>query len=227
VEGKRILAPLLITLVALSGFLAGYQIGQPAATENAEPNIQIIPIVRVYHNGELAYEKVGDPPTNNLALLFMLTVMPKTKVDGTGATVALTNMLGSAWNGDPDVQYYIDEHTAWIVLGTGTTPPAPTDATMQAVAAGEAKLVNMWFDENTTAWHMVISAGVQLANAYNITEIGWAVDVAYVAYAASIDDPMTSPGRNVLVFRDLLPQPIQAQAGDVIEVQYEIVIDLP
>jgi len=226
VKRRLLYAIPLLAAIALAAGLGGLMLNTDQAGQNqmADPAIEIIPILRVYKDGNLVYEKEGDPPTNNLALLFYAAIAPAAKTDGSANVITITAMDGSANALDPDNAYgAVKGHKLWAVVGTGTTPAGPSDYSMQTVGYGEAKLVSLYYDDNATAWHMVVTAAVTLSTGANITEVGLAAD----ALSNTIYDPANGPAYNALLFRDLLPQPIAAQAGDVIEVQYEIIIDLP
>ena len=135
-------------------FLAGYQTGtQDYYLAGYQPDnvITITPILRIYNsNGELLYEKIGDPPTDNLAKLFLWQVAGRYNTDGTGFTMTAQALDGTAKSLDPDGTYIAgDEHTAWVLAGTGTNPTSRQDYTVTLAAYGEAKVLSLFFDSTT------------------------------------------------------------------------------
>jgi len=228
---------LVIPLIALS-FLGGYYSGinntaqgMQAQQDTAENSIVITPILRIYdENGRLLYEKVGDPPTNNLAHLFFSTIAPGKRTDGTVFSFSITKFDGTAYtlyvnDYDNSNDYFpISEHSLWIVAGTGTGAASYNDYTMQLAADAEASLVDYYFDSTTNEWIMKISGTVTFSNSYNITEVGLTTDI--IGWGDPLG-PDNYANQNVLVFHDLLPTAIQVANGDSISVQYEIRFKLP
>lgn len=227
----RRLAPLLIIPILMLSFMAGYYHGRPDYMQGqAENVITITPILRIYNNdGVLLYEKVGDPPTDNLAKLFLWQVAGRYNTDGTGFTMTAQALDGTARSLDPDgLSIAGEEHTAWVLAGTGTTPPSRQDYTISMAGYGEAKVLALFFDSTTNEWVLQLTGVVSFSAAYNITEVGLAVDTfGYGGNTNEIQDPSTAPANNFLVFRDLLPQPIQVTNGDSLTIQYELRVKLP
>ena len=195
-------------------------------TDGTKTNtITITPIMRIYKDGVLFYEKKGDPPTNMLVHLFMFMIAPRYTTDGSATVFNIISINGNSWSFNPGIEV-VDEHTAWVIAGTGTNPPAYTDTSMEIVGFGEARLANYYFDSTNKEWVIQISGSILFDGSYNITEVGLTVDVAD-KLSGKIDSPGSAPARNILVFRDLLPSPITVSNGDSITVQYELRIKLP
>ena len=230
VTGMRRLAPALIIPLIIISFVGGYMLAPSNTTDTSmqtQPGnvITITPILRVYDEaGNLIVEKVGDPPTDNLAHLFMLTIAPRYKTDGTSFTISTVKFDGTAVSIDPGSAAPAYQHTLWIVAGTDTNPPSYSDYTMQLAAVGEAKTINYYFDSTTNEWVLQVTGTLTFSASYNITSVGLTTDVR----GSSIYAPASGTAEeNLLVFRDLLPQSIQVQNGDSISVQYEIRFKLP
>jgi len=227
---------LAVIPLLLASFLGGYysSINTTGAQQEADNIIRIIPIVRIYdRNGNLIYEKIGDPPTHNLAHLFFINIAPRYKTDNTEFKITLTMLDGTtAFGLNPDSlkgqpSASIDDHTLWVVAGTDTNPPSYNDNTVTLAGSAEAKVANYYFDTTTNEWILKVSGTITFSNTYNITSVGLAVDVAGSYNAINIDDPSATPNANVLIFRDFLPQSISVNNGDSISVQYEIHFKLP
>jgi len=236
----RRLAPALaiIPLLAIS-FLGGYYSGinntaqGMQAQQEADNAIVITPILRIYDgNGRLLYEKVGDPPTHNLAHLFFINIAAHYKTDNNVFSIVMTTLDGSSatfytYKHNGDYHLSVDDHTLWVVAGTDTNPPSYNDNTVSLAGYSEAKVANYYFDQTSNEWVMQITGTIIFNAAYNVTSVGLTVDAYGSGGQTNIDDPQTHQNRNILIFRDLLPTPIQVSNGDSISVQYEIHFKLP
>lgn len=226
---RRVLAPALIIPLLILSFAGGYLASRQLAGNNTRDNvIEIIPIVRIYKDGNLIYEKVGDPPTNNLAHLFFVSFASRIKTDGSAFTIAATSLAGTAASLDPDdTGRSPDEHYLWVLAGTDTNPPSYNDATMEIASYDEAKVVNYYFDSTTNEWVMQLTGTITFSATYNITSVGLATDSIGGTGDLEYHNPVSYPDKNLLIFRDLLPTPITVANGDSISVQYEIHFKLP
>ena len=229
---RRVLAPVLFIPLVVLSFLGGYMLAPRNTTDTSmqtttENAIVITPILRIYdENGRLIYEKVGDPPTNNLAHLFFSAIAPRYDTSGAAFVIGVARLDGNSDNLDPDATYGpIDSHTLWVLAGTGTNPPSYSDYTMTGITAGEAKVANYFFDTTTNEWVLQVTGTITFSSSFNVTEVGLAVD--YADGTNAIGSPTNYPGDNILIFRDVLPTPVQVNNGDSISVQYEIRFKLP
>ena len=221
---RRLYALLIIPL--LLGLTFGYGLGYTTWGEKAnlaENSIVVTPVLRVYKNGELILEKVGDPPTDNLALLWLFTVAPPTDTAGNSVVVTLVDFTGAGDSFTANVTDVQDPRLL-VLAGTGTAAPSYNDYTMQAVAWAEAQLVSLSFDTTNTAWVMQITGAITFSASATISEVGLAVEI----YNGTHTDPLgTGATFLYLVFRDVLAQSISVVNGDVLEIQYTITVDLP
>lgn len=218
-EKPQALVFLAVLLVAPLAAAAGW-----LANDYSEPDaIKVIPEVKVYKNGELVYHKIGDPPTDNLAMLWILMVAPETDVNGANVAIALTDVTGAADTYYPANLAITIDPALWVAIGTGTAAPSYQDTSLQWAGAAKAQLVSLTWDATNTAWVMQITGAITVGSAVTISEVGLIAEL-------NENDPTTDPTVETdayLVFRDVLSQSISAVAGDVIEVQYTITIDFP
>ena len=227
---RALAAAVLVVLV-----MAGLALIPAQHNTGPEPDgaIRIIPVLEVYKNGVKVYEKTGDPPTHNLAMLFFLVVAPRDSVDGTDFQFTVTMMDGTgktvgADHGLNGVNYdTVDDHTLWVLAGSGTGTPSYNDYTMNILGYGEAKAVSFSYNDTSKAWTLEIAGTVQFSSATNITDVGLAVDVAGSNQYYNVDNPADYPDRNVLIFHDKLPSPISVNNGDSITIKYTIMFVFP
>jgi len=229
---RRLLAIPILLAVALSLGLAYWQ-AQPAPQQQAQA-IQIIPILHVYKNGKLIYTKIGDPPTKNLAMALLITLIPQSDTSGNHQTLKFLKMDGNSWTYDPTKIVYnyntgskypgsIGDHSLWVLAGSSNQPPSPNDYKIENAIAGEAKLVSLSYNSTTQVLDFVISGSVQANSNTTLYEVGLASDFPY---DTSIDNPAQHPDHGILLFRDVIPNGIAVHNGDIVQIEYEIQIVL-
>ena len=224
----RALAAAVLVALVVVGLALTPQVNNVNNTSSPDSAIRIIPIVQVYRNGELIYTKVGDPPTNNLAAIFFSAIAPRYKTDGTAFSITITAMDGTAGALNPASNTMIDEHTLWVIAGTGNNPPAYTDYSMNLAGYGEAQVVNYYYNSTAKAWILEVSGSITFSTSANITEVGLATDILGSASISSqFQNPADDPAANLLVFRDTLPSPIKVSNGDSITIKYTIMFVFP
>jgi len=129
--GKKLLAPLLVALVAATGFLAGYQIGQPDYVIGEYDGNAMRVEVYLYKNGELVYYDPDDPATTNfLALL-------EAVLEGTNdAEDNVIRMDGTTY----DLEYHItttfrDSGSTWVLVSNESSTFSRTMYTFTSAQA--------------------------------------------------------------------------------------------
>jgi len=189
---------IIIILVALSGFLAGYNLGQPDYIVGPHNGNAMRVEVWIYRNGELVYYDPDDPAVNNavyfLAALFMANPPDVTALGG--AVI------------DPEANdYYQFGEPGFILVSNDTSTFSRSMTTFQYYEMAT-------FTDDAVALganYIQISGSLTVAADMNITYVGLGTYVRPTVYP-------------ILLFADQLSQPIQVAAGDVVTVVYKIVL---
>ncbi len=198
-----------------AALLAALLLLQPAAETVAA--LEILPVLKVYKNGELVYTKVGDPPLENWAkvLAAILTDQGQTLIASGGAGVTLNH-------GD-----IYDALVGGVDSARTTAPPVVVAGSL----SGELTLSAHWFDEAYTAQASTLGVGwAEGQNEYVIKvkgtvvfDVNTTVNVVGLAIRPVVDNAQ----RTVLVFADKLPEPISVTSTDSMTIVYEIHIKWP
>ncbi|ALL01952.1 hypothetical protein Pyrde_1909 [Pyrodictium delaneyi] len=201
---------------AAAAVLVALLLFQPAA-ETAMAALEILPVLKVYKNGELVYMKVGDPPLENWAkvLAAILTNQGQTLITSDGGGVTLNHGDG------------LDALVGRSDNGALTAPPVVVAGQLSS----ELTYNTYWFDEAYTAPITTLGTGWQENMGEYVIKIKGTVtfdsNTTINVVGLAIRPVVDTYQRTVLVFADKLPEPIDVSSTDSLTIVYEIHIKWP
>jgi len=173
-------------------------------------------------NLKYSYTKVGDPPTKNL-LLWILHTFWQNRANKEFLVPSWTAETGTS--GTPADGYYchggrdttvsgVSYMTMKIAIGTGTTPPTINDYKLEYKTAEFGVSRYLFAYNDTHMW--IYIRGVYTATAsISFQEVGL---FGYFYYAINYNDYW------IMLFRDVLPNPISLNQGDSMIIGYYIYV---
>ncbi len=201
---RRVLAPALLVPIILVSFLGGYLAGRPdyymASNEGQGIRVELY----LYRNGELVYYDPDDPATKQFTQL-IAELIAGDQVSGilTVDGISTSNIAQSSRPGYVFISYDNVNYTY-------TMNTLPANIEIGQIGSGAVT-----FDDNQKS--VTLSAVINIQLGGNITAVGLYTKLSMYTGSSAAD-------RNILLFYDPLPTPINVQAGDVVTVVYRIVV---
>ena len=199
--GSGIVAVIAVALVVLNVGTPAGMVAGPHDSMRTSLGVKLV--IQVHHadGSTQTYVKEGDLVMKNFAnLLINMMIMGTQDPDG---DYTFVNTAGSS-------TYAVDFNegtTAVIAIGNGTTTPTLNDYNLSSeVVSFPVQDADIIINGNNMT--IDIFGSYVVNNAVNVTEVGLAT-------------LLTNAGR-VLLFHDVLPSPIQLNAGDGITIHYYI-----
>ncbi|MEB2836032.1 MAG: hypothetical protein GSR80_000044 [Desulfurococcales archaeon] len=218
-DRTRVLAALLAAIAAVSVAGAYWAALAQHGPEPSASVMELKPVLRVYKNGKLVYEKIGDPPLENFGkvLAAILTDQQQTLIatGGSGYTLghgqSADALVGKAdGTGTPS-------QPPVILVGTITGSVTYNTYKLDTVASSaQVQTDYIGWNSNNTVFIIRVKAALTFSGNYSINAIGLEIRPAI--------DGGTRP---ILVFADKLPNPINVTNTDSLSVVYEIDIEWP
>ena len=223
--------------IMVAGLVAGYGLHAllaPAATQLGGQDIATV-ILQVYKNGQLVYEKKGDPALENL-LYYLAELLDYDDGSALDNSIAPTRVDGT--------QKWTDAYGTWsYLLLPGNT--RPTSSTQDNYIATPKHGVIVFGEDTTfrrTDYTMVTVHAIQFIDEFDIVSNDTGI---YLTVGATYNNPATAttnvtisavglgvntqpiqsnPGAGYtwLLFKDVLASPVVLQPGDSIHVRYTI-----
>ncbi len=189
------------------------------AIDSLGKSIEITPVLRIYRDGTLVYEKIGDPPTENLARILAVILTPSQQQLITLDNHGVTLNHGDQRDALVGQSYYPRVASAGplVLAGYLLGPALPTVHNFTVVGEAPATVLYIgWSDEGFTEFIIKIKGTIAFNTNTTINTVGLAIQPV-----------VDGARRKILVFVDKLPQPISVTNTDSLTVVYEIRIKWP
>ena len=185
---------------------------QPTATVTTTAQ-EIVPVLRVYYNGELVYTKVRDPPLENWArtLAAILTNQGQTLVDIGGTGYVLNHGDGNDALVGKTCSYA--SAPPLVVAGSLSADVTPSLYTFDTYYTAQISQANAGWQNGEFV--ITLKGVIDFTSNDTINAVGLAIQ------------PVIGGKRTILVFADKLSSPISVTASDSMTIIYEIHIKWP
>ncbi len=197
-QKHKLLAIALLTIVAISGFLAGQQTASNNSLENAM-HVELY----IYKNNQLIYYDPDDPATKQLAMLIAEIIAGDINA-GIADTAGNVNNDKITDTNKPGY-VFVNYDSTYTYSYTLANLPSAYDY-------GQISTGGLSYDD--------ASKSITLSATVNVNQTGTIYGVGLYTSLFSYENGL----QNYLLFYDELSTPINVTAGDVVTITYKIVL---
>lgn len=207
----------LFTISLILAFIAWPVIPRPAPDfHDGAYNVGMKMTMKIYRNGELVYEKPGDPLLDNFIVVFSkIMAGDAASIAGVQAKISTGAYVTAGVMSELHLRYaYVELLNATVNI-TRDMYTVPSTNILQTIPTTQ---VQVTYNQTTRTYMVSILASATASAAYTVYTVAMRIHVTYGIYADN--DPSSVYGKDIYIIVDTIPSGIQVNAGDQVTVQY-------